>query len=155
MILVTPTDTQTNIFKVFTPFAGYSYKNISNTNLGQINIGNINQVCLRVLETLKINTRWSECYGIQYDNTYGGISVFDNNIYLLYTSSTTIFGPTSQDMLMTIINLRTGAELSTLIYESIGDESSLDIIVNQFRIFMMVNIGNGFKLNGATDSYST
>ena len=31
-------------------------------------------------------------------------------------------------MLMTIINLRTGAELSTLIYGSIRDESSLDKI---------------------------
>ena len=81
--------------------------------------------------------------------------MFGSKIYLLYTSSTTTFGPTSQDMLMAIINLRIRAEVSTLIYGSIWDENSLDIVVNHFEIFMMANIGNEFKLNGATDSYST
>lgn len=155
MILVTPTDPETDVITAFHEYSKYSQRDISNTNLGQINIGNTKQVWLRVFETERMNIRWSGCYGTQYDNTYGSLSVFGNKIYLVYSSSTSTFGSTSQDMLLTIINLRTGVEVSTKIYGSTSDESTLDIVVNHFGIFMMANIGNGFKLNGATDSYST
>ena len=155
MILVTPTDPETDVIIAFHDYSEYSQRDISNTNLGQINIGNTKQVWLRVFETERMNIRWYGCYGTQYDNTYGSLSVFGNKIYLLYSSSTSTFGSTSQDMLLTIINLRTGVEVSTKIYGSTSDESTLDIVVNHFGIFIMANIGNGFKLNGATDSYST
>ena len=155
MILVTPTDPETDVITVSCKYNKYSQRDISNTNLGQINIGSTKQVWMSVFETERMNIRWSGWYGTQYDNAYGSLSVFGNKIYLLYSSSTSTFGSTSKDMLLTIINLRTGVEVSTQIYGSTSDESTLDIVVNHFGIFMMANIGNGFKLNGATDSYST
>jgi len=44
MILVTPTDPETDVITAFHEYSKYSQRDISNTNLGQINIGNTKQV---------------------------------------------------------------------------------------------------------------
>jgi len=81
--------------------------------------------------------------------------VFGNKIYLLYNSATTTFGSSSNDVVLTIIDLRTGAEVTTKVFGSTIDDNAIDIVVNHFGMFIMADIGNGFKADGAVDSYST
>jgi hypothetical protein len=76
-------------------------------------------------------------------------------IYLMYKSKTGLFGIGDQDLIISIIDVRTGIELSTKVYGSSVDDSPLDLVVNQFGLYVMAIIGNGFKDLDAADDYST
>jgi hypothetical protein len=81
--------------------------------------------------------------------------VYGNRIYLVYESKTGIFGTGDQDFVLTIIDLRTGVELLSKVYGSARDDAALDLVVNQLGVYVMANVGNGFKDKDSPDDYST
>ena len=70
-------------------------------------------------------------------------------------SQSVAFGASSNDIGLTIIDLRTGTEMSSKLYGSSYNEVAYNIVVNYVGMFILWNIGNGFKLEGSPDSYST
>ena len=132
-----------------------NFRDILNSDLESIEVENVELIWINLYESIRTINRWSGWYGKQYSNSYGGLSIYGNKIYLISTSRTVTFGTNNNDVLMAIIDLRTGSEISTKVYGSSTDDSALDIIANRFGVYIMANIGNGFKLNGSSDSYST
>jgi hypothetical protein len=57
--------------------------------------------------------------------------------------------------MLTIAYSATGHSITTKIFGSSKNDDGLDMVVNHFGIFVMANIGNGFKDKDFADSFST
>jgi hypothetical protein len=110
---------------------------------------------LNLHETRFLNELWGNFYGHGSDNFYRSVKVYSNRIYLLYNSITDTFGSTSTDIVLSIIDYRTGLELSTKFLGSPSDDNAIDIVVNRIGVFVLADIGDGFKDSSSSDSYST
>ena len=117
---------------------------------------NTQLLCVTYLESKFMNIEWTGWHNeFISKNSYDGIQVYDNRVYLLYTGASDTFGSTSNDFVLTIIDLRTGSEISRKIFGSTTDDSAIDIVVNHFGVYVLANIGDGFKDSSATDSFTT
>ena len=56
---------------------------------------------------------------------------------------------------MDLIDFRTGKHLSSKIYSGDENTQAIDMVVNYLGIFMLANIGDGFKDISSADSYTT
>lgn len=98
---------------------------------------------------------WTTCLGRESDSYYAGMSIWNNKIYVLYNTSSSEFGSSTVDMQLSVLDLRTGLELTTKLYGSTVDDTPIDLVVNHFGVFMIGDIGNGFKDQNSADSYQT
>ena len=98
---------------------------------------------------------WQTCFGPDQNSYYKGMDIWKNRIYLLYNTTTSQSGAQSEDFVVNIVDLRTGMQISEHVLGSTSNDSPLDIIANHFGVFLMGNIGNGFKTIGSADDYQT
>ena len=98
---------------------------------------------------------WQTCFGPDQNSYYKGMDIWKNRIYLLYNTTTSQSGTQSEDFVVNIVDLRTGMQISEHVLGSTSNDSPLDIIANHFGVFLMGNIGNGFKTIGSVDDIQT
>lgn len=98
---------------------------------------------------------WETCVGQPNNNYYAAVSVWNNKVYILYNTTTSEFATDTVDIALTVLDLRTGMEMYTKIYGSTEDDTPIDMVINHFGIFMIADIGNGFKDRDTSDDYLT
>jgi hypothetical protein len=136
-------------------YSGANYRDLSNSALSSINQLVTPTVCLQYVETKHGAIKWRSCFGQGDDTEYRKVGAYGNRIYLVYESKTGTFGTGDQDFMLSIVDMRTGVEIDNKVYGSTRDDTVLDMLVNQFGVYVMANLGNGFKDKDASDDYST
>jgi hypothetical protein len=120
-----------------------------------IKIATEQSILLKLIDTYFLITKWEIYIGRDSTSEFRGMSVFSNKIYILYDSATTEFGATSVDFILSVIDQSTGLEVETKIFGSTSDDQGIDIVANHFGIFILADIGDGFKDSALANSYST
>ena len=93
-------------------------------------------------------------YGTLHNDILASISEYLNKLYLLYQPYT-VDTETPLDIYLQIIDMRTGAELSTKTYTGSSVSKPINIVANHLGVFMLADIEDGFKDNDSVDTYAT
>jgi hypothetical protein len=112
-------------------------------------------IMLTVYETKFVSYRWTNYFGMAEDNEFAAMDVYQNRIYLLYNALTGTFGASSTDLIMTVVDYRTGLEIGTKVFGSSSQDRAIDLVTTQIGVFVIADIGDGFKDNDSADSFST
>lgn len=98
---------------------------------------------------------WKSWYGKANHSYYQAVDIYSNKIYLLYKTETNIFGGNSDDIVLSIIDARTGIELANRIYGSSREDKAFALTANWFGLYVMATIHDGFGDSQSVDTYST